>query len=556
MKNFVENKTLGFFALIMCFVLLGYGFFSKDLLLLDDDIAGRFKAVNNANSFKAQITAIKNWTMGRPIGHLSNVTMQGIFLRFPESVISFFAIMAIALQSVFLKKILVKTGFTNFHAILMALVFLGTPITVSLFLPVHSFATELSTWFMLVAIFFALKNRPLVAGFFAALQFATYETYATVFWLPLAFLFLQWFLSPKSDESVGSPLRILFKPGVLFVLMFVLTVGLLIFTRLMMTTSGREAGIGELGVGGIISRMFQAGAIGFKANLEFQVEATAWSLKNGPEYIKFLLFVFPVMLLMLFTWLNPKLSTEPQKSNVVAMFLYLGLGLVLLYASFMIYFEQRFPPEVKVSRIANIHSGSRFGLIFIFAAIINLPIKSTRFQNSVASIILGLGLAFHHSYGFQQAQSSKKKAIVIDALRHACQHSKDGDIIALLLPAEISRYKSDIIIAWTSPYIIPTTFEHFDNKAFFVTYNRADEFETLMESKAGLLSKADVENISHMSFVKLKWLYPYGDASRWDIDGYRTLGVKVNYSKDKKYSYSFLGSGTPKFNAERKCSIW
>jgi len=534
----VNLAMIGFLGLC---ILLGYGFFTPDILLLDDDIAGRYKAVANKSAFSSQIGYFKQWTMGRPIGHTLNTSFQGIFLEFPEQAIIFFALLAVAGQSYFLHRILINTGFSILNAGLMAIFFFVTPIASSLYLPVHALATETSTWFILGASAAVLMRRPILGGLLASLQFATYETYATIFWMPLVFLVLKEMFN-KSLNYVD-----LAKVSGFYTVSFFVAVLTLIAIRMNMAGVGHEAGIDELGIIGIITRMFEAGWIGAATSLSFQWNSFFWSLENGPKYIILLIVLIPSALYMLLRRMGTRESfTEMAIAHVAVM---AGLAILLIYCSYMIYFEQRFPPKIEVSRLANIHSGARFGLTLLFGSLL-LLLQSTLFRsrmpfNIAASVIIGLSIVFQHSYGFQESLSSQKKTAIVDALHLACKNSSPEDLIVVIAPIELARYKTDIILAWTTPYIAPTSFLAWRNKVMVVHHIYSTDFLAALEAGNGSLPFEEVKKYTHNSFTKYDWLYPWGNANRWKAPEGELRVVEITHAGDNIFTSTMLNAGTP-----------
>lgn len=506
-------------ALILCLlfsILMGYAFHLPEILLLDDDIAGRYKAVVNKDAIDAQLTNFKDWTKGRPLGHASNVTFQSAFLGLPEQVIVFFGIISIGLQALFLRAILCKTGFSAMNANILAMVFFLTPTTPPLFMPVHAFATELSTWFILMSAYAVVSRRYLLAGGLASLQFLVYETYATIFWLPLVFLMLQRLLQSENWDITRADLIITFKASLRFLITFFVFTGIILTVRYLHGT-GSSTDIGDLGVFGIISRMFQAGWVGFKVNANLHFDTFMWAMEYGPKYM-FLMFISlaaAIFYILPSRVANGVLPKAYSRKTILTIF---GMAVIVLFMSYFIYFEQRFPPNSKVGRLANIHSGSRFGVVLVAAAIM-LFLQRPRIPKLIGRLVLSLGftagLMFHHAYGYQTALSSEKKDSIVEALALACSVSSPDDIIVVVTPRNVSFFTTDKIISWPSSYIGPTSFEGWENKFAIVPYIKSEGFLKAYAEKGEAFTKTDLIPFVDRAFTKYKWTYPWGDIARW-----------------------------------------
>lgn len=537
MNNLLTHpKVRQFLPLLILLVIAvaGYGSYVLNMGLLDDDIAGRFKGISNESAIATQIDNFRTWIMGRPFGHMSNATFQTIFRDLPEPYILSFAIFAITLQAYMFFKIGRLMGLASKVSMICAIFYFLTAGTPPLFLPVHSLATELSTWFLIGSIFLILRGHALVAGFVLALHINTYETYLTIFFTPIIFWGVKEALAGKVE--IRKSLIVASK----YTAAFLFFVAVFLYIRDAMPGSGREATMADMSAMDVVNRMIAAARLGGGTLRQMHFESWLWAMNNGPSYI-LAAFVF------FFTAYYYALRYLIQPSGAREQHLLLGLivliaAVVIIYMSYMIYFTQRYPPTVKIARLANIHSGSRVG-VFLFTMGLMFVIQSMGRRVRYAAVtLLALGASslqsFHHAYGYQESLSSQKKFKLVEAMKFACENATPDDKVILVAPIEFSQRKTDVIMGWTTPHLAITQFRDYQNKFLIVAANNAEKFKQMLQSKPQPTLN-DIEPYIYFIFKNYPHLSPQGDFKKWDYRKGDIVVVDIRY-EGGAYSFHML----------------
>lgn len=524
------------YLLFIAVAVLGYGFYIRWIGVLDDDIAGRFQGIINKTSIDKQIEIFRTWRQGRPVVHASNATFETMFSDFPEYVVCTVAFIALTAQAYVLYWLGLRIGLPKTAAVVGALIFLMTPAAVSLNLVIHGLGTEWSTWFMLIATALVLRDRPLLAGAACALQINNYETYLTIFFLPFAFLIVKRVLA--GDFSFKVILIEFAKYAVAFAAVAALSFSM----RFLLGGQGREAMLAGMSVFDIVWRMVSAAFIGSFTNLKLHIDSLYWALTNGPRYIVgFAVALLLVSYLCCVKFLGMVASDSSHDDRYItrAGVIAIGLGAVLVPMSYMIFFAERYPPNFRITRLANIHAGSRFGIYFLTIGIVLLAHNfrsvlhlSEQRSLKVASAVLAAAItsfvSFNHAYSYQEMLSTQKKYGVVDALQFACERTTSDNTIFLVVDDEFGRFVTDPVLSWTTPYLGITSFHYWDTKFVLVSEKNAPAVKSLLAAPSPVDMKM-LSSLVHVSFVRFPWLYPWGDIARWTIDKGAAFMVESRY---------------------------
>ena len=536
---------------------LGYGLHVTGIMLFDDDIAGRFRGITSPSALSGLVTNFDRWSMGRPFGHASNVTFQAIFSTWPEWVISSFAFIVLSVQSFVVWTISRKAGLGSTVSFFAAAVFLTTPAAVSLNLPVHSLATEWSTWFVLAAALLALRGWYVAAGAVIALQVNVYELYLTIFFLPYLFTLVKPLIDWKIDLK-REAVRVAKYTGAFFVVF-----AAFLWVRSIKGAAGRASALEGMEPIEIVGRMFSAGWIGLGTLTDLHLNAFDWAMQHGPTYIfGFFIVVFAAFLLLRPKFGDAAVESEPDQKPERLAFVALALvaaGVVLVFMSYMIYFAQRYPPEWQTSRLANIHAGARFGLFFVAAGAAmafswgagwvrerfsdvgwarQAPIVGSVF----GSALIACFVTFNHAYGHQQAVQSEKKAVLIDALQLGCEFARPDDIIVVLAPPLFHLSQTDRVMTWGNAFLADTQFAGWDNRVLLV---RGHNRQLLLDAVAdeAPVTGARLADIVDPAFSRLAFLYPRGDVARWEVEEERLVIVDLKFERNT-YASEILRAGS------------
>lgn len=537
----IASKKAAPFAVLFMFALIGYGFYISGMSLLDDDLAGRFKGISNQTAISTQIQNFERWVQGRPIAHALNVTFQTMFQDLPEYVIQYVAFTALTLQAFVIHIIGRRVGLPMNVSLLAASVFLITPAAASLNLVIHALATEISTWFIFASIWLALDRRCYLAGFVCALQVNAYETYLTVFFIPMLFVGMRDLI--KSNFQLKRFALDMLK----FAAVFFVTFAAFFYLRGVWGSGGREAAMGGMSIMDILGRMVSAGSIGSMTNLDLHLDSFLWAMRHGPNYIFGLFLILVPLVFFALRWMMMKSSSEKwhgEKSNPLLYIVIIVAGVAVFYFSYFIFFVERYPPTQQVSRLANIHSGSRFGIYFITVGLTLLGVwavahlRGHSWDGTAAklrlaglwgsAVIISAFIGFNHAYGYQQMLSGQKKYRLADALQFACERTSSENVIVLILDEVFDRRITDPILSWGVTYLGVTSFEHWDTRFLLVPARNREQLLSAIETEDDFGSQSMVPLVYFM-YNRYSWLFPYGDVQRWSINRNSLFVVDVRF---------------------------
>ncbi|MEN0653308.1 MULTISPECIES: hypothetical protein [Hyphobacterium] len=509
---------------------IGYGVHVYGMVLFDDDLVGRFRGISNPSAIEAATNNFVQWSMGRPLGHASNVTFQTIFSEFPEWSILAFASIVLTLQSFVVYLIGREAKLGRAASFFGAAVYLTTPAAISLHLPVHSLATEWSTWFILAASLLALRKHFFLSGAIAALQVNVYEIYMTVFFIPYFIAIIPPIVAWRFD------LLDLAKKFGLYVTGFFSVFIVFMFIRVLKNAAGRASMLDGATPVELVGRMVSAGWIGTGTLADMHLGAFDWAMSYGPAYI----FGFSIMLFFVALLMRPQFGDEAAEGHAVASSVHgfygagvlIVAGLITIFMSYMVFFAQRYPPDWQTSRLANIHTAARFGLFFLAAGLTwltgffvaklrqrksHIAVTAARIRLVLAAAVITVFTTYNHAYGYQQVQQSQRVLALVSALHSGCEASAPGDVIIVITPPGFESSRTDRVLTWGNVYLGETKFTGWDNRVLIVrSHNRAPLLAALASSD-GQISGSELVSLVDPAFSQYAWLFPRGDVARWGV---------------------------------------